>query len=106
MDTIDFKRGDTFSYASMLTLPAGTWSAACQIRDLRGSLVQDMTVSLVPPVAPATQHSILIEAPATATALWPLETLQGDVKFSDASAPSVVMHTGSFELNVLKKVTE
>ena len=103
--SITFKRGGTFSFGCAVTLPAGTWSAACQLRNQHGDLIQDVTVTLTPPVAPATDHQLLLEADSTATASWPLEALYGDVKFSDDSVPPMVLPSGTFSVIVTEKQT-
>lgn len=106
--TITFKRGGTFSYGCNLTLPAGTWSAACQIRDGRGNLVESLSVTLTPfsPVPPSTDnHTLLLVGTSTQTADWPIELLYGDVKFTDASVTPAVVHTGTFTIKMSERIT-
>lgn len=102
---ITFKRGSTFSYSGMVELPVGTWSAAAHIRTPNGDLIQALTVTLTPPVNPSTEHTLLLEATAAQTLLWPCEKLEGDVVFTDASVTPVVVPTGTFTVEVREKVT-
>jgi hypothetical protein len=98
---LKFKRGATFSYGGLVALPDGsTWDADCKLRDLNENVIQDMTVTLTPPVAPETRHALLIEATSTQSAAWPLGALKGDVRFFDSADPPVVIVTSSFALNV------
>jgi hypothetical protein len=104
--TITFKRGGTFSYGSLVQMPAGTWAAACKLTDEDGNPVQTMSVSLTPPVAPSTKHALLIECLASATAGWPAgKTLKGDIVFTDASSPAVVLPTSTFYVEVQESQT-
>lgn len=103
--SITFKRGGTFSYSCNLTLPAGTWTAACKLRNGRGELVETVTVTLSVNNAPPITHSLLLEVTGANTADWPLEALYGDVVFTDASATPVVIPSGTFTVNVIEKVT-
>ena len=103
--SVTFKRGGTFSYGCMVQLPAGTWSAACSLRNNRGDLIQTVTVTLTPPVNPSTEHSLLLVVAASATAIWPLEALYGDVEFTDASVTPIVIPSGTFTVNVIEKLT-
>ena len=103
--SISFKRGSTFSFSGMVTLPAGTWSAAAQLRSARGDLVFNLTITLTPPVNPSIQHTLLLTATPAQTLAWPLETLDGDVVFTDTSPTPVVVPTGSFKVTVIEKVT-
>jgi hypothetical protein len=95
-NTINFKRGGTFSYGCAFEMPAGTWSAACKLVDEDGNPVQTMTATLTPPNAPSVNHTLLIECPAPSTAAWPAKKLKGDVVFTDASPTPVVLPTSSF----------
>jgi hypothetical protein len=104
--SVTFKRGGTFSFGCTVLLPAGTWSAACQLRDGRGNLIQTVTVTLTPPVNPAIEHSLLLVVPAADTASWPVgQALYGDVEFTDASATPIVLPSGTFTVNVIEKLT-
>lgn len=104
-DTINFKRGGTFSYGCLVLMPTGTWSAAAKLRDKAGVLMDTFTVTLTAPVNPETKHTLLIVQNATSTAAWPLERLQGDVVFTDASSPPVKLPTSTFFLNIVDLMT-
>lgn len=101
----NFKRGGTFSYGCLVQLPTGTWSAAAQLLKADGSRI-DLDVTLTPPVAPSTKHTLLIEKSATGTTAWPLEMLKGDVKFSDSSTPAVKLPTSTFVVEVIEGITQ
>jgi hypothetical protein len=53
-------------------------------------------------VAPATKHTILIEGQTTT---WPVADVLVDVKFADASAPAVVLHSETLVVRVGREVT-
>lgn len=91
-------RGGTFSLTGTATLPAGTWTATASLRNQRGVLVEDLAVELTAPQAPETDWTIVLEATAAATELWPVGQLQGDVRFQDDSG--VVVYTSEFIVNV------
>ncbi len=103
--TYPHKRGATLSLAGTVTLPAGSWSATAQVRNSSGSLVQQLSVTLQAPVAPATAHAILIEATADQALTWPLGDLRCDVRFADASDPPVVVPSPTFIIKVQQEVT-
>jgi hypothetical protein len=102
----NFKRGGTFSYGCLVQLPAGTWDAEAQLRKTDGTLIDDLDVTLDPPVSPETRHTLLIERAASATASWPLEKLQGDVRFVDASPEPVKLPTSTYVVEVIRGITE
>ena len=105
MNEIRHKRGTTFSYAGQVRLPAGTWSAACKLRN-GDALVETLTAALSPLTAPGANgetHALLLEASASATADWPLAKLQGDIVFSSAGA---AVATGTFYVIVHKSQTQ
>lgn len=104
---INHKRGATFSYSGLVTLPVGTWSASCDLDDSFGNKVSDTTVTLSAletPGASGETHSILIEVAAATTATWVLGTLSGDIRFSDVSG--VVVYTSTFYVNVTNGITD
>ena len=103
--TYPIKRGATLSLAGSVELPAGTWSASAQVRSAVLALVEQLVVTLTPPVLPATAHTILIEASSAQTADWPIGSLMCDVRFADASATPVVVPSPTFVINVQQEVT-
>lgn len=106
IQTYPIKRGATLSLAGTVQLPAGTWSASAQVRSTTSlSLVEQLSVTLTPPVFPATAHAILIEASSAQSADWPIGTLLCDVRFSDASATPVVLPSPTFAIQVQQEVT-
>lgn len=101
MSTINFKRGGTFSFGCKVKMPAGTWSAVGKLREPGGAPVQTLTVTLDPlEDDPDFNYTILIVAPSTDTPEWPVRVLRGDIKFSDASTPPVVLPTSTFTVAV------
>lgn len=104
--TIVHKVGATFAYSGTIELPAGTWDAACQAYD-GSTLVQEFTVTLTPPVNPATAHSITIRAEASATNLWAADKyLRCDIVFFDSSPTPVKVPTQTFTIKTIAKVTD
>lgn len=95
------KRGATFSYGGLVTLPAGTWGAACSLRAADDALAATLTVTLDPLAEPGPAgetHSILLVCPAATTAAWPLGMLAGDILFTDAAG--VAIPSENFSVNV------
>jgi len=104
--SIKFKRGGTFSYAGLVTLPVGTWTARAQLRRADSdAIVANLTVTLAAPVAPATAHALLLECSAENTGRWPLERLRGDVIFTDSNLIPVVIPTSTFVVDSTAQVT-
>ena len=104
--TITHKAGASFSLAGTCLLPAGSWDATCQARDkTTDALVQDFAVTLTPLGTPTAEasHAILIEAPASAAADWPVGQLVCDVRYTGPDA--LVLATSTFLINVVKRVT-
>jgi hypothetical protein len=106
MTTIyNFKRGSTLSLGGTVQLPSGTWTATAQVKDSSLTLVEGMNVTLTPPVAPSTLHTIVLEAHSTMTNDWPIDSLQCDIRFADASTPPVVLDSTTFVINVQQEIT-
>jgi len=104
MNEIQHKKGATFSYAGLVKLPAGTWSAACELHN-GAMLVETLTATLTALGALGPEgetHSLLIEAQASNTANWPIAKLKGDIVFS---AASLVIATNTFHVLVQQGVT-
>lgn len=98
-----FTRGDTFSWAGFATLPSSDpWKATSEIRDQKGNLIQELTVTLEAPTAPDTQWPILLWASATNTAVWPLGPLVCDIRFVYSIN---VIHSAKFIVNVTDQIT-
>lgn len=108
VDPIKIKTAATFSIAMLVLLPAGTWSAACDIRKGDDTLVGALTVSLEPLVTPdadGNTHAGLLEATSVQTAAWALGTWRADVRFTDASVVPVVLTSDPFVVVVEKGIT-
>lgn len=104
---ITHKRGATFSYSGLVTLPAGTWTASCDLDNPAGTKESDTTVTLAvlgSPGANGETHSILIEVAAGTTAAWPIVTLSGDIRFEDNAG--VIVFTSTFHISVVKEITD
>ena len=101
---IPFRRGSTFSYTGVLALPDNvTWSIKSYVMTKEDRLIQNLTSTiqkLSTPTANHETHSVLIEATATQTALWPIDTLLGYVDFNDNSPTPRVLRAGSFQIGV------
>ena len=105
---VTHKRGDTFSYAGTVTLPAGTWSATAQLRKKGKADTEDpdveVTVTLTPPVAPITTTGVVMYAKAA-----DVDELLGhyyfDVEFTDTSTPPVVLSTTTILFDFIRDIT-
>lgn len=82
--TIQLKQGATLSLFGTAVLPTGTWTARASVRTADDSLVGEISVTLTPPVAPSSAHSIALEASAAATNTWPVPAVMSDIRFEDA----------------------
>ena len=101
---IPFRRGSTFSYTGVLALPDNvTWSINSYVMTKEDKLIQNLTSTIQKlPVVTANHetHSVLIEATATQTAAWPIDTLLCFVDFTDNSPTPRVLRAGSFQIGV------
>ena len=111
LKTLEIKRGATLSRAALLPAGAlyadGTWIAKCEaVGKLSGTRVT-ITATILPPVAPNTQRTLHLFAPASQTKLWPIEKLECDVDFIDESAEGepFVLPSKTFLIDVKKDVT-
>jgi hypothetical protein len=100
-------RGSTFSYSGTATLPSGTWSATAKLRALSDpdTVVATFDVTLNAPVAPSTDHTILVEFAASEQEEWALEKHFFDVRFEDDSATPVVLHSPRIVVDVRQGAT-
>lgn len=99
----NFTQGDTFSLAGYATLPIGdVWGATSELRDNRGTLIQELTVTLQEPVPPDNVWPILLYATATETNDWPLGPLTCDIRFQYGDT---VVHSAKFVVNVTNQIT-
>jgi hypothetical protein len=102
--SINLKRGATFSVAGTVLLPGGTWTAASEVKDPQGNLVSNLSVTLVAPVPPNTLTGITLTQTATATSAWPLGPLNCDIRFQESSGS--VLITPTFIINVVQEITD
>lgn len=110
---ISHPRGATFFLSGLVGLPAptGVWSGRSQVRKIAadgsvGDLLEDLTVTLTPPVAPATKHAIVIEGSSVIAPSWPLEKLRMDLRLADESDPPMVIYSPRFVINVQPTETD
>ena len=109
---LEIKRGATLSRAQLLPADAlyegGTWIAKCQAVGKLSEERVTLTAALLPPVAPNTQYTLHLFAPASATALWNVEKYECDVDLIDTSADPepFVIPSATFLIDVKKDVTE
>ena len=104
--SLPHKRGSTFAWAGTANLPAGTWACSSHVEDASGGLIENLTVTLLAPVSPATLHTLALEASAEATADWPVGAARCDLRFEDDSDPPVVLFSPTFYIRVEPEVTE
>ena len=102
LKTTDVKRGATFSLAGYVNLPAGTWAIDSTVRDPAGTLIEQLTATIVDPIAPATQYSIALSASPAQTSVWPVGTLNCDVRYTDSD---LVLITPTFNIIVEESET-
>lgn len=100
---LPLKAGSTLSYAGFAALPAGTWTATCQVRTaLSFKLLGTVVVTLGAAVAGQTPMSLYLSAADTAT--WAPGLHELDIRYVDPGGQ--VMHTTTLILPVLKAVTQ
>ena len=103
MAQIRFKRGDTFSLSCTYKVDGVPTSVSSididsQIRDNRGSLVQNLTVTKL-----VNTGEFTLIATATETAEWPVSVLRCDVQFSQGGT---VRSTQTIDISVLEDITQ
>ncbi len=99
-----FKAGDTFSYAGTCILPAGAWSATCELRSTQGDAALLGTIDVTLGAALNGVTPITLQAAAAATAAWPVGQHQLDIRYADSGG--TVVHTSTLLLPVIRPVTE
>lgn len=93
LPVLDFKQGATFSLTGTVLLPAGTWTAASEIRNGRGDLVCTPLVALTPLGSPtATASHTVVIATVDDTGSW-AGVLRTDVFFTDSGGVKVPSET-------------
>lgn len=111
---ITHKRGDTFSYAGPIELPAGVWTGAAQLRvpwcgddepAESDEPMDDLVVTMTAPESPATAWGVVIARESDDTAAWPIGSFYCDIQFSDDSSPPQVISTQTFTVKVVQDVT-
>lgn len=103
LKTTDLKRGATFALGGYVNLPPGTWSIASTVRDPEGVLIEELDAALVPPVLPETQYAISLGASSTQTSIWPVGTLNCDVRYTEDAG--LVLITPTFNIVVQESET-
>lgn len=95
MSLFTHKRGDTFDYAGTLTLPAGVWTGAGQVRrrNTAQTLVDDLVVTLDAPTGDTAVRVFNNE-----TSGWPVELLEFDIEFTEAGGEVLSTDTVVFKL--------
>lgn len=104
MATIAHKRGDTFELTCSLEnggndVDITGWTVAAQLRKTDDTLVQAMTIT----VTNASAGEFIISASDTETDDWPIENLEIDVQFTEASGN--ISSSETFTINVIKDIT-
>jgi hypothetical protein len=107
------KAGDTLSWGGTCRLPAGAWTATCQVRsaDEPYALLGTVAVTLGTPVAVVGSAMfdtpILLLANAEQTLAWPVGTHELDLRCTEAAGGvgAAVVHTTTILLPVLRAVT-
>lgn len=108
IEPIEIKTGATFSVPFLVLLPAGSWSAASEIRKGDDTLVGELAVTLEPlatPDADGNTHAGVLEASSVQTVAWEHGSWRADVRFSDDSTPPAVLTSDPFFVLVKKGVT-
>ena len=97
-------RATTFSLATLVTLPAGTWATASTLVTTTGQVVDGAlaeSLSALPvPDADGHTHALLIERAAADTAAWPRATLLLRTTFTDTSLIPVVVPAVTWQVTV------
>ena len=106
--SVAVKQGATFSLPILVMLPAGTWSATCEVRKADGTLVGALAVTLADlpqPDADGNTHAGLLEATSAQTHEWQLGTWHADIRLSNTSTPPVVIYTETFAVTVHRSLS-
>lgn len=112
LKTLEIKRGATLTRASLLPAGAlyegGAWTAKCQAVGKFTNTRIDLVATLLPPVAPNTQYTLHLFAPASQTKLWAIEKYECDVDLIDGAAQPepFVVPSATFLIDVKKDITE
>lgn len=112
LKTIEIKRGATLTRAVLVPAdaiyPGGAWIAKCEAVGKLSNTRVTLTATLLPPVAPNTQYTLHLFAPASATKLWPVEKFECDVDLIDTAAEGepFVLPSETFLIDVKKDVTQ
>lgn len=100
---VEQKKGATFSYAGTVTLPEGAWVGACALRQgASGNIVANLTVTIS---GTAPLFNMTVYASAADTANWPIGTLVGDFRFTDAATVPNVVISPNFQVKVVQGIT-
>lgn len=116
-DSVDFKAGDTFSYAAEISASvldlSMTWGARAWVRDM-GSRdrphpkIDELVCTLTAPVVSGDPYALLLYRASTDTDSWPrpadandVHQLIVDVELYDDSTVPVVHSTSNFIINVI-----
>lgn len=97
------KQGDTFSYGGTCRLPAGNWTATCELRSTEGADTLLGTIAVTLGTVVAGSAPITLYAPAVDTATWPVGRHQTDIRYVDDAG--AVVHTSTLILPVVRAVT-
>lgn len=103
--TINIKRGNVFSYAGFVEIPAGNWTAASSIKDIEGTLIYQLQVTFTPPAVGDICWNILLYAPSTDTFEWPLGNSYADIEFQSVDNPDLTLYSPTFVVNVVEEIT-
>lgn len=109
MEKITIKQGATLSLAGLYALPAGNWSAACNVETPEGAIVTALACTLTALASPdgdGNTHGLLMVATSAQTALWEVGApLVSDIKFYNDEVPPQVLKTDTFGYKVQQAVT-
>lgn len=100
METIRFKRGDTFSPTCTTDQPITGYTIASQIRTKTNKLIS----TLVPAIAQSTPIGVFTLTHSGSTQTWPVETLYWDIQYTNGSGK--IVSTDTVELEIEKDITQ
>ena len=100
---IKFKRGDTFTLNCTYKVNGVPSSIATididsQVRDFRGSLIEELTVTKT-----GSTGVFTLLSSATQTSEWPISVLRCDIQFSQGG---IVRSTQTIDISVLEDITQ
>lgn len=106
MDTVLFTRGGTFSLAGLISLPAGVWTAASDIKTRHNVLIEHLVCTLTDTneldISGNSIYSLLLESSYLDTGNWPIGFAYCDVQFTGNEQR---LYSEMFQVDIKEAIT-